>query len=408
MTGAPALVRSADDVAAHVAAELRLGPPGTVGAELEWFTALTEDPRLRPGTVRVDAALAGARLPGGSLRTTEPGGQLELRSAPLPGPQAAVHALAADLAVVQTRLAAAGMTLTGGGTDPVRAPVRVVQGPRYECMEAFFRAQGGDAGEAGLATMCSTAAVQVSVDAGLPGVGPQSATERWQRAHAVGPALVAAFACSPLLRGRPTGALSGRQQLWARVDPSRTRAPRATLGPVEATTELALGARLLTVRDAAGVCRPAPPLTFGQWVAEGGRQGPTVEDLAYHLTTLFPPVRARGWYEVRYLDGLPDPLWQVAVGVVAALLDDDRAADRAREACAPVEGRWAAAARCAVRDPALARAALGCLDAAARALPGMRAPDLAAQVEDYLERYTSRGRCPADDVLERLSAGVPA
>lgn len=395
-----AAVRTADDVAAHVAGALRLGEPGIIGAELEWFAHDAADPLARPGIGRVQAALADVQLPGGSLLSTEPGGQVELSSQPLQGPGPAVAALQADLAAVRRSLAATGVVLRGGGTDPLRAPERLVSTPRYDCMDAFFRRDGGDAAAAGRAMMCSTAAVQVSVDAGTAGTGRQSATARWQRAHAVGPALVAAFACSPLLAGRRTGWLSTRQRIWARLDPARTRPPRPGLGPVEALTELALSARLLTVRDAAGTCRPAPPVTFGQWMAGALGAPPDTGDLAYHLTTLFPPVRARGWYELRYLDGLPDPLWQVAVAVAAAVLDDDEAADRAREACEPVEGRWAAAARLAVRDPALRRAAAGCLHAAADALPRLGAPGLARAVTGYAGTYTDRGRCPADDALD--------
>ncbi len=405
MSGPP--VRSADDVAAHVEQTLRLGPPVRVGAELEWFVAPASGEPVRPALAAVEAALAGLRLPGGSVRTTEPGGQLELSSQPGTGPAAVVGALEADLGAVRAALADAGLVLVGGGADPVRAPERLVRTARYECMEAFFRAQPGPAGRAGVAMMCSTAAVQVNVDAGTAGTGVQSAAERWQRAHAVGPALVAAFACSPVLAGTRTGWRSTRQRLWAQIDPTRSRPPRPGLGPVEAVTEQALGARLLVLRDEDGVCRPAPPVTFGQWLAGALPAPPTEDDLAYHLTTLFPPVRARGWYELRYLDGLPDPLWQVAVAVAAALLDDDRADDAARAACAPVEGRWSAAARDALADPELARAALTCVTAAADALPRGGAPALAAAVQEYAERYTARGRCPADDLVAPLLP-VPA
>ncbi len=393
-------VRSRTDVAAHVQQGLRLRAPGTVGAELEWFALDTARPAVRPALDRVAALLPAGTLPAGSLLSTEPGGQVELSSRPCAGPQAAVDALAEDLARVRTALDAGGVALLGGGTDALRPPERLVQSARYACMEAFFDADGGPAGEAGRAMMCSTAAVQVSVDAGLPGDGVQSATARWERAHALGPALVAAFACSPVLAGRATGWRSTRQLLWARLDPTRTRPPRPGLDPVEAVAEQAWDARLLVLRGEDGEVHPAPPLTFGAWAtAAPPGEGPTADDLAYHLTTLFPPVRARGWFEVRYLDALPDPLWQVAVGVVAALLDDDAAADAARDACAPVEGRWADAARVAVGDPDLARAAQGCLAAAASALPRLGAPALARAVEDFAERFTSRGRCPADDLL---------
>jgi len=397
-------VHSGADVEAHVEAALRLGRPGTVGAELEQFVVDRREPGVRPPLERVERALAGLDLPGRSAISTEPGGQVELSSVPCRGAAAAVDALSRDLAAVRDRLAGEDVLLVGLGADPERPPVRQLDTPRYQVMETFFERDG----DAGRLMMCSTAAVQVSLDAGVAGDGVQSALQRWQRAHAVGPALVAAFACSPLLAGRPTGWSSSRQEVWSRVDPSRTCAPDPALGPVQALTRLALTARLMTVRDAEGVCRPAPPgLTFGDWVAGCGPTAPTVADLDYHLTTLFPPVRARGWFELRYLDALPADLWQVAVAVAAVLLDDDVAADQARAACAPVEGRWLRAARVAVSDRALGHAAVACLGAAEQALTRAGAPALAAAVAAYVERFTARGRCPADEVLEAHRAGRP-
>ena len=398
-------VRSRDDVAAAVDAAVRYGAPGTVGAELEWLAVDRTTPGVRPALARVDALLSAAGpLPGGSTLTTEPGGQVELSSTPRTGPVAAVDALAADLAAVTAALADGGVTLTGLGADPVRPPVRLLRTPRYDCMEAHFATCGEPSASAGPAMMCSTAAVQVSVDAGEPGDGVQSATARWQRAHALGPALVAAFACSPLLAGQVTGWRSTRQRIWRDLDPSRTRPPAPGLGPVEALTELAMSAQLLAVRDEDGVCRPAPcAMTFAEWVRDGT---PTLDDLEYHLTTLFPPVRLRGWLELRYLDALPDPLWQVAVATTAALLDDDVAADLARDACAPVEGRWRDAAVHATADGELARAAARCLEVAAAALSRTGADGLAVSVAAYADRYAARGRCPADDVLDAVARGV--
>ena len=49
------------------------------------------------------------------------------------------------------------------------------------------------------------------------------------------------------------------------------------------------------------------PLTFAEWIEDGHELGwPTLDDLDYHLTTLFPPVRPRGWLELRMIDALPD------------------------------------------------------------------------------------------------------
>ena len=53
--------------------------------------------------------------------------------------------------------------------------------------------------------MCSTASVQVCVDAGGEEPGWSGFRWRWHLLHAIGPVLVAAFANSPLRGGRPTG-----------------------------------------------------------------------------------------------------------------------------------------------------------------------------------------------------------
>ncbi|MFD0664809.1 glutamate-cysteine ligase family protein [Thermocatellispora tengchongensis] len=71
--------------------------------------------------------------------------------------------------------------------------------------------------------------------------------------------------------------------------------------------------------------------TFADWIADPARHGrpPTLADLTYHATTLFPPVRPRGWLEIRYLDAQHPSLWPVCVAVTHALIMDDHAADTA-------------------------------------------------------------------------------
>src|SRR5262249_23775431 len=115
----------------------------------------------------------------------------------------------------------AGLVLTGHGIDPVRRPSRLLQSPRYAAMEEYFD-RGGYWGRL---MMCSTASVQVCVDAGLDDDGTSGLPFRWRLMHGLGPGLVAAFATSPFRRGRPTGWKCTRQLVWSRLDPCRTRSP---------------------------------------------------------------------------------------------------------------------------------------------------------------------------------------
>ncbi|MGI5167873.1 ergothioneine biosynthesis glutamate--cysteine ligase EgtA [Spirillospora sp. CA-253888] len=370
------------------------GPPGVVGAETEWFVTSRADPSAPVPAARVRGLMtAAAPPPNGSRLTYEPGGQLELSSAPFPGLAPLHAALTADIAHVRGALAPAGLDLAGHGVDPFRPPRFQAEHPRYLAMRDYYRA-GGYA-ESGADMMCSTASVQVCVDIGADAA---DAARRWRLAHALGPVLVAAFANSPVRAGSRTGLRSTRQAIWTDLDPCRTlpahRAREAD--PADEWARYALDARVMVIRTPAGDWRADPGMTFAEWLAKG-EPGP--DDLVYHLSTLFPPVRPRGWLELRMIDALPGPYWPVPVAVATALLDDPRAASAAEAATEPVAGRWAAAARDGLTDPALAVAARGCFAAALEALPRLGAGALVPLVEEYADRYVERGRCPADDVL---------
>ncbi|GAA4127549.1 ergothioneine biosynthesis glutamate--cysteine ligase EgtA [Actinomadura keratinilytica] len=370
------------------------GPPGTVGAETEWLVLDRAAPGAPVPPARLRALLdRSGPPPRGSSITYEPGGQLELSSAPFPGLGPAHRGLAADIAHVRGALAPAGLVLAGHGIDPVRRPVFQAEHPRYQCMRSYFDRRGFT--DAGMTMMCTSASVQVSLDIGADTAG---AARRWRLAHALGPVLVAAFANSPVRNGRRTGLRSTRQAVWTALDPCRTQPvlrPGADADPADAWARYALDARVMVVRTAAGDWVADPGMTFREWVAEGE---PQLDDLVYHLSTLFPPVRPRGWLELRMIDALPGEYWAVPVAVATALLDDPRASAAAEAAVEPVADRWDTAARDALADPALARAARTCFHAALDALPRLGARHLVPLVEEYTARYVDRGRCPADDV----------
>ncbi|MEC3996333.1 ergothioneine biosynthesis glutamate--cysteine ligase EgtA [Actinacidiphila sp. DG2A-62] len=415
-----------EDAEAHVHGVcFKTGPPERTGVELEWLVQERSDPRALISVDRLDAALAPVEAPGalprGSRLTREPGGQVELSSPPARGLGACVEAMAADLAAARQALDEAGLVLVGKGLDPLREPPRVLDHPRYRAMESFFDREG----PWGRTMMRRTASLQINLDSGEEGDGAGGYRARWELAHRIGPVLVAAFANSPFRSGRPTGWLSTRQATWARMDPGRTRHPRHHAEPRAAWTRYALDARVLCIRDTdadAGGTGPggggdwsAPPgLTFRGWLrgAHPGLRRPTTADLDYHLSTLFPPVRPRGWLELRMIDAQDGDGWIVPTVLAATLLDDPLAADAARAAteplCAgaplPAEEVWARASRDGLADPELGRAARACFAAAESALARAHAPaPLRAALSAFAERYPDRGRCPAHDQLDALS-----
>jgi glutamate--cysteine ligase len=253
--------------------------------------------------------------------------------------------------------------------------------------------------------MCGTASVQVNLDLGDGAMLPR----RWRLAHALGPVLVAAFAHSPLAAGRPTGSRSSRQRIWSLLDPTRSAPVVSTLPPADAWARYALAARVMLIRAAEDRYQAVRhDLSFARWMAEGHELGyPTTDDFAYHLTTLFPPVRPKGWLELRMIDAVPDPWWEVAGAVTTALLDDPTAFDTAERACGPVAACWGEAADHALGHPGLASAARTCFAGALEAMPRLGVdPATIAATEAFVARYVDRGRCPADDALDAWMAGA--
>ncbi|BBY26382.1 ergothioneine biosynthesis glutamate--cysteine ligase EgtA [Mycolicibacterium sediminis] len=388
----------ADEVALHIGGDcLRDGPVGTVGLEIEAHCFDLADPMRRPGWDRLSDVIATVpALPGGSAITVEPGGAVELSGPPLEDAPRAIEAMLADRRVLTAAFREAGLGLVLLGADPLRPAQRVNPGGRYRAMETFFRASGTEA--AGAAMMTSTASIQVNVDA-----GPRDGwTERVRLAHALGPTMIAVAASSPLLGGESTGWRSARQRVWSRLDSARC-GPILGAGdddPVNDWVRYALNAPVMLVHD------PEPTavtdwVPFADW-ADGraplGGRRPTESDADYHLTTLFPPVRPRGFLEIRYLDSVPDGVWPAVVFTLATLLDDPVAADVAAEATEPVATDWDRAARDGLGDPHLHCAAVRCVTAAAERAPA----ELAFSMARLVDRV-ERGRSAADDFDESVA-----
>jgi glutamate--cysteine ligase len=388
---------TADDVHRYVHEHsfAAVGENGLIGVELEWLTLRPADPAAYVDLSDLEGAVSRSpRLPGRGRITYEPGGQLELSSLPQSRVADACSSASADAAALASGLAAEGIALPGLGLDPVRAPRRVIAGGRYDAMEAFFDRSGPE----GRRMMCSTASIQVNV-----GLGPEdTVARRWHLAHLLGPTLAAAFANSPLMHGVPSGWQSARLATWRSLDRTRQGPVPQDARPADAWARYAMQARVMLIRSTDVFAPILDSLPFDRWMTEGHELGfPTEDDFAYHLTTLFPFVRPRGWLEMRMFDALPDPLWRVPVAVTAALLFDDQAGEAARMAAGAAEGLWGAAARHGLAHPALAAAARGAFVAALDALPRIGAdPGTIGTAADFFHRYVDRGRCPADDRLQ--------
>jgi glutamate--cysteine ligase len=384
---------------------------GTVGLEVE---AHLVDLQAVPEAVTWDRVeqirdLVG-RVVSSSAVTFEPGCQLELSSRPEPDIVAAVTGLRHDWQGARLTLAEHGLGAAFAGADPLRPSRRINPRARYRAMEQHFASTGR--AEAGAVMMNSTAALQLNLQAG-PKSGWQA---RVQRAHRIGPTLVAIAACSPWLHGRATGWRSVRQANWARLDPRACavvpgfdpapEAPTPAVDPTAAWAQFAMSAPVIMVRGDGDDIEPIrAPVSFAQWASGQVRlchRQPTAADLDTHLSTLFPPVRLRGFLELRYLDVTTPRWWPAIAAVAVTLMDDSVAADLAMEATERTARRWAEAARYGLDDDLLADSARRCMAIAASCVP----TELGPAVADLAELVESR-RSPGDLLADRIAAVGP-
>jgi glutamate--cysteine ligase len=323
------------------------------GAENGWREFSAYD-----GTVRFDANGAG-------IISFEPGGQIELSSAPCESASLLVRSLHGVVLPLRAHLSSEGIELASIGIDPVNDAKNIpLQLPvaRYERMTRYLESIG----PFGIRMMRQTAAIQISVDRGA------TPSARWRLLNDLAPYLIALFANSAEYLGEATGHQSYRAHCWRQLDPSRTGVAEPSDDPAEAYVRFAVGA--------------------GEILGD---------DWDTHLTTLFPEVRPRGHYEVRSCDAV-DPRWYAApIVFISALAYDEVAASEAALLAADSRALLRAAGQRGLHDSAIARTARDlfqlALDGARRLGPSFIDNETLAAAAEYYSRYTARDRAPSDD-----------
>ncbi|WP_414943660.1 glutamate-cysteine ligase family protein [Amycolatopsis sp. cmx-11-32] len=377
------------------------GPPRLLGVELEFTVHYADEPARpldpddlatalgphTPRTLRPDSP--ALPLPAGSPLSLEPGCQVEISAQPQTTLRHLDAVVSADLAHLETLLTTRGLYLGDTGIDGHRAPDRKLGTPRYAAMERRFAPMG----DGGATMMCSTAGLQVCVDTGEAG---ELAT-RWAAVHALGPPLLATFANSRVHAGRDTGHASARWLGVMDTEEARTRSAAPSRDPAGEWARRVLDTPLMVLP---GHGWDAPDsLTFADWIdgrGEGAGLGkPTEDDLAYHLTTFFTPVRPQGYLEIRYLDAQPAARWLHPVALLAALLARPSTVDKVLELCEPVMGRWECAARFGLSDRAIAGVAsevvdLGCAELGMTGLP----PETITEISEGVQSLVHGSRSP--------------
>lgn len=376
-----------------VAELFRAGTDFRIGLEFELLTRV--DGGARPSLDQLRATLAGLSLPAQGRISFEPGGAVEVSTPPCPAVDQACDALLRDLAVVSDALTQAGIGTSVDAIDLRRDPHRVVDHPRYRYMEAQLDSYS----PAGRWMMSNTASLQVNVNNCV-----DNPLHLWNTLWWVSPILTAMFANSPGLDSLGRRWSSLRQGCWLALDPARTGPVRPERG-VDGYTDFALGAPVLVIpgtgigedgsSEPAGWRRAPSRMSFADWIANSRLVGraPTVDDFAYHLTTLFPDIRPRRWLEIRCIDAV-DLRHVDAVATMVAGVGKASSVTRMSDVVphvSPVRG-----AMTGVRDPEIAAACsrlAGLAIEAAADVPGAHPERLAS----FVQRYTHRRRSPGSD-----------
>jgi glutamate--cysteine ligase len=344
-----------------------------------WRAGWTEEKSAKSG-LPVMVTGTGGRI------TYEPGGQLEYASAPAASLSAVLSDLGSVTTALRTGLEEAGMHAVFAGIDPVNEIASVplqVRADRYVRMDAHFASIGPH----GARMMRQTASVQVSVDLG------DAALVRWDLLNALAPYLAAMFANAPAYAGEPAREASVRRRAWNHLDPGRTGLAWNGRCPVEAYA--AFGMR------AACIVGPVSEPPFPAFASFVDGEAADVALWDYHLSTLFPEVRPRGYFEVRSMDAI-EPHWYAApLAMVAGLTLDAAVAREARDVAGePDPALLETAGRVALGDPGLASVAGELARLALRGCeslgPEFAAPADVERAREFFEQFTWAGRVPAD------------
>ena len=279
----------------------------------------------------------------GARISFEPGGQIEISTAPQPTASGVIDCTQNLVTMIRTAMSDVGIELLARGVDPyndIDAVPLQLHRDRYTSMTRYF----DSIGPSGARMMRQTAALQINLERG------EDPRPRWRLLNSLAPIVVALFANSRQYAGKPTAWASYRAHLWRTLDPSRTGIVYGEPGQVERYLGFALDAIAMRSGDGGVGYR-----TFREWMTE---PAVTREDWLFHLSTLFPEVRPKEFFELRSADTIEPDSLAAPVVFVTGLVYDDESAHRAIELLGvPSEKLLERAGRLGLADPEVRRIA---------------------------------------------------
>jgi glutamate--cysteine ligase len=356
-----------DDVRRRLFSPAGSPTPRAIGVELELIPVhhSTREPALatkgeRTSTAEVlsrlgrregwrEQSIAGDppswKLGDGASISFEPGGQIEISTAPQPTASVVIDSTQSLVAVLRDAMANVGIELVARGVDPyndIDAVPLQLHRDRYTGMTRYF----DSIGPSGVQMMRQTAALQMNLERG------ENPKSRWRLLNSLAPIVVALFANSREYARRSTEWASYRAHLWRTLDRSRTGLIYEEPGYAERYLSFALDAGAMHSGGDDHAYR-----TFREWMQE-----PDVDETEwlFHLSTLFPEVRPKDYFELRSADTIEPHLLAAPIVFVTGLVYDEESAARAASSLgAPSETLLERAGQVGLPDPEIHRIASG-------------------------------------------------
>jgi glutamate--cysteine ligase len=348
-------------------------------------------------------APAIALTQGDHTLSLEPGGQFELSGSPARTARAVHAENVAHARMLSAAASELGLMPVTLGYRPwgTTADIPWMPKKRYQVMRQTLPVRG----KLALDMMLMTCTGQVSLDWSTEADCARKVTATAR----LTPLLVALFANSPLVQGKPSGWMSYRSHVWSDVDPTRCGYfPRMLDGTFDyrAYVDWALKAPLLFVRRNGSYATPA--MTFGELLQDGYEGTPArLSDWTDHLSTLFPEVRIKKVMEVRGADSVSLEQTAALVALWRGLLYDEPSLDAAlglvprlsfAEHLAFHEEAQRNGLKGKLHRTSLAAMALEMVHIARVGLQHLDPEDV--RLLEPLEARARSGRSPAEDVLD--------
>ena len=292
------------------------------------------------------------RLRDGASISFEPGGQIEISTVPQPTASAVIDSTQSLVAMLRDAMSNAGIELVARGVDPyndIDAVPLQLHRDRYTGMTRYFNSIG----PSGVRMMRQTAALQINLERG------EDPKSRWRLLNSLAPIVVALFANSREYAASSTEWASYRAHLWRTLDRSRTGVIYEEPGYAERYLSFALDAVAMHSGGESHAYR-----SFREWMHERGADVDETEWL-FHLSTLFPEVRPKEYFELRSADTIEPHLLAAPIVFVTGLVyDEESASHAAGRLGAPSEALLERAGKVGLSDPEIHRITSGLTDLA--------------------------------------------